>query len=87
MRRRYKSWQNGTYQNWTARIIWYQGPDVAHIRLAMEDCERKLHVYPANREAADNLYQMFRQGAPHQGIRVPFVADLLRLAGGRIALR
>lgn len=77
MRSRRKEWKNGTYPKWTARIIWFQGND--DIRLELEDCERVVNVYPKSKEDADHMWFMFRQGAPQEGDKTPFVADLLKL--------
>ncbi len=84
-RGRHKEWKNGRYQpKWTCRIIWFEEGEGENIRLELEDYERKANVYPASKEAADQIWFLFKQGAPPEGVQQPFVADLLALIKDRI---
>lgn len=86
-RYRLKEWKNGKYPKWTARIIWFEQNGHDDIRLQMEDCDRQVNVYPNTKEAADNLWFMFKQGAPPEGDHTPFISDLLDLIRGRVDAR
>ncbi len=76
MRIKHKEWKNGKYPNWTCRIVWYQDGS-NDIRLQLEDCDRTISIFPQNREEADQIWFMFKQGAPEEGVRQPFVTDLI----------
>jgi len=66
--------------------MWYgEGKDrQENIRLELMDCERKVNLFPPTKEAADQIWFMFKQGAPAEGQKIPFVADLLKLIKGRV---
>jgi hypothetical protein len=74
-------WRNGPGGRWSARITWFGEGDnrQANIRLELEDCERSINLYPDTKEKADHIWQMFRQGAPQDGQKVPFITELLEL--------
>ena len=84
MRSMRKMWRNGPGGRWSTRIVWYDdaptsGPSGKDIRLAMEDCERKINHFPGSIEEANWLWFTFRQGSPQDGDKVPFLADLMDL--------
>ena len=83
MRSRRKEWKNGRGGRWSTRIIWFDdhgGSELGgDIRLALEDCERKVNLFPSSKEVADHIWFMFKNGSPADGQRIPFVADLLEL--------
>ena len=77
-RERKKSWRNGSGGKWTTRITWFEGSP-GDIRLQIEDFERKENVYPETKEKADHAWQLFRSGSPPEGVKTPFVEELLKL--------
>ncbi len=79
MRSRHKEWQNGRGGKWSTRIIWFEEGDGENIRLELLDCEREQNLYPKTKDAADQIWFMFKQGSPTDGQKVAFVADLIEL--------
>ena len=73
-------YRNGRGGEWTHRIRWYgEGKDCQeNIRLNLEDPEIRLSIYPKTKEDADNIWFMFKQGAP-RGFSTPMVQDFLIL--------
>src|SRR5688500_11781002 len=89
-RSKHKWWQNrgkpGHYRPWTARITWYgDGADCQeNIRLELEDSELKINLYPTTPQDAEQIFFMFKQGAPEPGVDTAFIQDLLKLLKGRV---
>jgi len=50
-----------------------------NIRLELMDCEREVQLFPKTLFEAQRIWFMFKRGAPIEGQKIPFIADLLKL--------
>ena len=88
-RHRHREWNNAKKrelgnqrhpQGWNSRIIWFKpGNELEGIRLSLEDCERRINIYPESEEEAEHFMFQFRTGSPMAGDDTPFVRDLIKL--------
>ena len=80
-RMKLRQWRNGPGGKWTTRILWYADSHDSNenIRLQMEDSERKHNFYPRDKEHAEQVWFMFKQGSPTADTQTPFITDLLKI--------
>lgn len=57
-----KEWKNKR-SGWSFRIRWFEGDG---IRLQLEDPERKINVYPRDRERAEEVWFQFKLRAKEE---------------------
>ena len=76
-----RQWRNGKGGKWCCRIRWYEGEgeNGIDIRLQMEDCERKINFFANNKKTAENVWQLFRLGAPKSKTNKPLIRILVLL--------
>lgn len=79
MRAKHKWWKNGVYPKWTVRIIWYEEGDGENIRLAIEDCEKKVNLFPNTKAKADIIWDEFKRIAPPEGEQLPIVDEIVEM--------
>lgn len=85
MRSRHKEWSNGRHGTQkTATIVWFQGSDDNDIRLNLTDVDMSINIFPKDKQAADDIWTLFRSTAPERSIRQPFVANFLILIKDKI---